>query len=144
MAVLDSVTEQTPQHPPLRGMHPWLALGLALLCPTTYVVALLVPYYANDLHRRPAGETLYLHDLSGLWPHTTALSGVVSLLTLLAVALGPFVAVGVALWAARNVWSHRHITRQMLTWLPALAVSIAALCWIFTPLASELFIWLID
>lgn len=65
MAVLDTVTEQTPQHSPLHGAHPWLALGLALLCPTTYVVALL-------------------------------------------------------------------------------AVSIAAFCWIFTPLASELFIWLID
>lgn len=142
MAVIDTVPEQAPATP--ARWHPWVALGLPLLCATSYVVALVVPYYVNGLHHRPAGESIYLYDMSELWPYDTAYGWLVSLLALFSFALGPFVGFGVACWSACRLWEERHAPRQRMIWLAAMLVSSTTVLWIFTPLAEELMAWLLD
>ena len=124
--------------------QPWVALGLTLFSAASYLVALVLPYYANDLHRRPEGESLYLHEMSGLWPYDTSLGWLVSLLALFSFAAAPFASVGVATWAAYRLWADRRAPRLRVVWLAALVIAVATVAWMFTPLAEELRVWLVD
>lgn len=142
MAIVDTAPEQAPAR--TAGWQPWLALGLALFCAMSYLVALVLPYYAHGLHHRPEGESLYLHQLSDLWPYDTALGWLVSLLALFALAGAPFVGFGVAAWSAYRLWAERLTARPRLVWLTATAVATASVIWSLTPLADELRIWLVD
>ena len=58
--------------------RPGLALVVALLAAVPYVIGLVLPYYANGVHLRPADETIYAYDLGTMWPYDTALGGVVA------------------------------------------------------------------
>ena len=142
MAVLDTGPDQAEARTASR--QPWLALGLALLCATSYVVALVLPYYVNGLHHRPAGDSIYLHDMSELWPYDTAYGWLVSLLALFSFVAAPFVGFAVAVWSACRLWVERGAPRRTAVWLAAMVVSTATVLWIFTPLAEELRVWLLD
>jgi len=141
MAVLDTVPDRAGAR---ARWQPWLALGLALLCATSYVVALVLPYYVNGLDHRPPGESLYLHDLSEVWPYDTAYWWLVALLALFSLVLAPFVGFAVAFWSGWGLWAERRAPRRRVVWFAATAVSTASVIWIFTPLAQELRIWLVD
>jgi hypothetical protein len=135
---------QTDRATPRR--RPGLTLLVAVLSTVPYGVGVLLPYYANGLHHRPAGETLYAHDMSTLWPYDTALGGVVAFVAVVGIPMFPFVTVAVAAWSGFNLWD----ARRELTWtaialyVAAAAVAVASLGWLTTPLASELFVWLVD
>jgi hypothetical protein len=139
-----TVTDPAPDlRAPVRSgsWAPWAALALAVLGAAAYVVALVMPYYVHDLHRRPAGESLYLYELAGLWPYDTALGGLVAILGMWAFSLGPFVAFGVAAWSGHRLWTSRE--RRAVTAI-ALLVSLATLAWVVTPLNAELMAWFVD
>ncbi|PKH37795.1 hypothetical protein SAMN05192575_101843 [Nocardioides alpinus] len=138
MAAVETAPTQTTETARPALWHPWLALGLAVLCATSYVVALVLPYYANELHERPAG------DLTGFWPYDTSLGWLVSLLAVFSFALAPVVGFGVAAWSAHRLWEDRQAPRGRLVWLAAMIVGAASVAWIFTPLAAELRVWLVD
>jgi hypothetical protein len=126
--------------------RPGLTLLVAVLSTVPYGVGVLLPYYANGLHHRPAGETLYAYDMSTLWPYDTALGGVVSFVAIVGIPMFPFVTVAVAAWAGFNLWdAHRELTwTQIALYVAAALVAVASLGWLTTPLASELFVWLVD
>ena len=142
MAVVDTVPHRT-QAAPARW-PPWLALGLALFCAASYAVPLVLPYYAHGLHHRPAGESLYLHELSGLWPYDSFLEVPTVMLAAFALMVAPFVATVVAGWAGYRVWTDRLVPGRFVLWTAALVVSIATLGWLTTPLAEELLVWFLD
>lgn len=144
MATVDTSPAQTSQPTGHATWQPWLALALALLCALSYVVALVLPYYVNEVHQLPAGESLPPDEMPGLWPYDTAFGGLVSLLAVFSFALAPVVGAGVAGWSAIRLWQDRHAPRQWMVWLAALVIAAASVAWIFTPLAAELRAWLID
>jgi hypothetical protein len=134
-------TERRP--PSLRSA--WIGLGLALTCVATYVVSLLLPYYANGM-QGSSQEELWAHDLSELWPYGTALEAPVDLAGLFAISVGPFLAAGLLWWSARTLWVHqRRLSSAVQTVVVATAlVSAAVLAWLTTPLAGQLFSWYMD
>ena len=105
-----------------------------------------LPYYVNGLQDRPPGETLYLYELSGLWPYDTAWAGC-SRSRRSAMPLAPFVAA-----VGRDVVGHSasgtrgaRMTRSAIALYAAAAVvAVASIAWLATPLASELFVWFVD
>jgi hypothetical protein len=124
--------------------RPWLALALAALCCVPYA-GLLLPYYANGLQDRPAGETLYLYELFGLWPYDTALGGAISFV-LIGMPLAPFVAAVVAAWSGFSLWdAGRTMTRgAIILYAAAAAVALASIAWLATPFANDLLVWFFD
>lgn len=144
MAAVESSPTQTLQPARPAMWQPWLALGLAVLCATSYVVALVLPYYVNEVNRRPAGETLDPDAMPGFWPYDTALGWLVSLLAIFSFALAPVIGFGVTAWSAHRLWEDRQAPRGRLVWLAAMVVAAASVVWIFTPFAAELRAWLID
>lgn len=130
-----------------RRRSPWLALALALTVPGSYGISMLLPYYANDLDRFPLDEMPWGVDYTVLWPYNTAYSFPVGVAGIYALAVAPFVAVGIVLWAA-HWWS---AVRRTATWpsmiatVLAVAVSVSTLAWLMTsPLASTLASWWMD
>jgi hypothetical protein len=142
MAVLESAPGHT--RPDVARWPPWLALGLALFCAASYAVALVLPYYANGLHHRPPGESLHLHELSGLWPYDSFLEVPVVMLAAFALTVAPFVSTVVAGWAGYRAWTDRRVPRRVALWAAALVVSVGTLGWLTTPLAEELIVWFLD
>lgn len=126
--------------------RPGLALLVALLATVPYVVGLVVPYYVNGVHERPAGETVYAYDLSAMWPYDTALGVAVGFVAVVGVPTAPFVAGGVALWSAFMAWTWRRTLTagQVVLYAAAAAVGIATIAWLATPLANELLMWFWD
>lgn len=142
MAVLDSPTLGAPATRTPRAA--WVALALALVGATSYVVALVLPYYAASLDQRPAGEPLYEHELSGLWPYDSPFGGAVGLLAMWALAVAPFAAVAVAAWSVHRLWTTRAVAGARAVTVAALVVSVATVGWTLTPLHAELVVWLLD
>lgn len=134
-------TERRP--PSLRSA--WCGLGLAVACVATYVVSLLLPYYANGM-QGSSQEELWAQDLSELWPYGTALEVPIGLAGLFAVSVGPFLAAGLLWWSVRTLWVHRgRLTSRVQTVVVAtMLVSVAVLAWLTTPLAGQLFSWFMD
>ena len=128
------------------GRRPGLALVVALLCWVPYVVGLVLPYYANGVHQRPAGEPIFAHDLDTMWPYDTALGGVVAFVAVVGVPTAPFVAGGVAMWSLFMVWAWRGTltAREVVLYAAAAAVGVATIAWLTTSLATELLMWLWD
>ena len=126
--------------------RPGLALLTALLVAAPYVIGLVLPYYANDLHRRPADQTIYAYDLGTMWPYDTALGGVVAFVTVVGVPTAPFLSGGVARWSLFMAWTWRRTLTawEVVLYLAAAAVAIASLAWLATPLANELLMWFWD
>jgi hypothetical protein len=126
--------------------RPGLALLTALLAAVPYVIGLVLPYYANDVHLRPADQTIYAYDLGTMWPYDTALGGVVVFVTVVGVPTAPFVSGGVAMWSLFTVWTWwRTLTvREVVLYAAAAAVGIASIAWLATPLANELLMWFWD
>lgn len=122
-----------------------VGLGLALACVTTYVVALVLPYYANGL-QGSTQEELSAHDLAETWPYGTALDLPLCLAGLFAVTVGPFVACGTLWWSARTLWVHhgRLAAPVRRVVLATLLASAAVVAWLPTPLAGRLFSWFVD
>lgn len=143
MTVLPSETQ-----PVVAGgrRRPGLALVVALLCWVPYVVGLVLPYYANGVHQRPAGETIFAHDLGTMWPYDTPLGGAVLFVTVVGVPTVPFVSAGVAMWSAFDLWAWRRtLTRgQVALYAVAAGVAGASVAWLATPLATELLLWFWD
>lgn len=131
------------RRPPSRSA--WCGLGLALTCAATYVVALLLPYYANGL-RGATQEELYAHELTEVWPYGTAFDLPITLAGTFAITAGPFLAAGTLWWSARVLWVHRgHLPTQVRTVVVAtLLVSLATISWLPTPLAGQLFSWFVN
>ena len=125
--------------------RPWLALVLAVFCCVPYA-GLVVPYYAAGLQDRPPGQTLYLYELSGLWPYDTALGGVIAFIALFGVPLAPFVATVVAMWSGFSIWdAWRTMPRSAIALYTAAAVvAVASIAWLATPLANDLLVWFFD
>jgi len=126
---------------------PWLVLMLAVTVPASYGVSMLLPYYANDLDRFPLEEMPWGVDYTELWPYDTAYSFPIGLAGLYAVAVAPFVSVGIVVWVG-YWWSARW---QAATWssrvatLLAVAFSLCTIGWLMTsPLASTLVSWWLD
>ena len=126
---------------------PWLVLVLAATVPASYGVSMLVPYYANDLDRFPLEEMPWGVDYTELWPYDTAYSFPIGLAGIYAVAVAPFVSVGIVVWAG-YWWSTRW---RAATWsslvatLLAVALSLCTMAWLMTsPLASTLVSWWLD
>ena len=142
------MTVTTAEAPaPARARHrPGLALLVALLSTVPYGVGVLLPYFANGLHHRPPGVTLYAYDMSTLWPYDTALGGVVSFVAIVGIPMFPFVTVGVAVWSVFHLWDARGELprRAVALYVAAAVVAVVSLAWLATPLAGELFVWLVD
>ncbi|MDR7255132.1 hypothetical protein J2X46_004134 [Nocardioides sp. BE266] len=123
----------------------WFGLALATLCAASYVVALVLPYYANGF-AGATQEELWAHDLTTVWPYGTALGLPIGLAGILAVTVGPFLAAGTLWWSGRTLWVHRGglatPVRTVLT--TTLLVSVGILSWLPTPMAGQLFSWFID
>jgi hypothetical protein len=130
---------------PPSGRSAWIGLGLALACVGTYVVALVLPYYANGLQGSTL-EELWAHDLSEQWPYGTALDLPVALAGMFAIGVGPFLAAGMMWWSARVLWVHRgQLSSRVRTLVWAtLLVSSATMAWLPTPMAGRLFSWFAD
>lgn len=121
--------------------RPWLACGLAVLSATSWLVAMLLPYYAAGL---PAPDRLYLHEIDTLWPYASAVGPLVGLLGLWALAMAPFVSFAVAAWSGHRLWTTRSCGGGRAVLSAALLVSVATLAWSTTPLAGDLMAWMID
>lgn len=143
MSVLSPVAHEVVA-PPRR--RPALALAVALLCMVPYAVGLLLPYYAAGLHNRPAGEPLYAHDLSTLFPYDTPVGGVVAFITIVGLPVAPFLATAVAMWSGFSVWDGRRTMArgQVALYLAAIAVVLGSYVVFLTPQASELITWFLD
>ena len=69
-----------------------------------------------------------------------------SFVAIVGIPMFPFVTVAVAVWSGFNLWD----ARRELTWgaialyVAAAVVAVASIGWLTTPLASELFVWLVD
>lgn len=126
--------------------RPGLALLTALLATVPFVVGLVLPYYANGVHQRPAGETVYAYDLSSMWPYDTPLGVVVGFVVLVGVPTAPFVAGGVAMWSVFMAWTWRRslTAGEVVLYAAAAAVGLATIAWLATPLANELLSWFWD
>jgi hypothetical protein len=126
--------------------RPGLALLTALLAAVPYGIGLVLPYYANDVHQRPADETIYAYDLGTMWPYDTAVGGVVGFVTVVGVPTAPFISGGVAMWSVFMVWTWRRTltVREVVLYAAAAAVGIASVAWLATPLANELLMWFWD
>jgi len=123
----------------------WVGLGLALSCVATYVVSLVLPYYANGF-QGSSMEELWAHDLSEQWPYGTALETPIGLAGVFAVSVGPFLAAGTLWWSARVLWVHRGrlSPRVRGVVVATLVVAAAVMAWLPTPLAGRLFAWFMD
>ncbi|WP_457192475.1 hypothetical protein [Nocardioides sp. P5_E3] len=126
--------------------RPGIALLVALLAAVPYVIGLVLPYYANGVHLRPAHETIYAYDLGTMWPYDTALGGVVGFIAIVGVPTAPFISGGVAMWSVFMVWSWwRTLTvLEVVLYAAAFAVGVASIAWLATPLANELLMWFWD
>lgn len=126
--------------------HPGLTLLVALLAAAPYGIGLVLPYYANGVHQRPAGETLYAYDLGTMWPYDTALGGVVAFIAIVGVPTAPFISGGVAMWSLFTVWTWwRTLTvREIVLYAAAVLVGVASIAWLATPLANDLLMWFWD
>ncbi|NYE36017.1 hypothetical protein F4692_001121 [Nocardioides cavernae] len=144
MAVMGTETQPATQAPARR--RPWLALLVAALGTAPYAVGLLLPYYANGLQDRPAGTSLYLYDLAGLWPYDTVLGGVITFGMLVGMPLAPFVSAGVAMWSGFSLWDARRTLpgTGVATYVLAVLLAIGSIAWLATPLATELVAWFLD
>ncbi|WP_107771490.1 hypothetical protein [Nocardioides sediminis] len=126
--------------------RPGLALLAAGLAVTPYAVCLALPYYVNGVHRRPAGETIYAHDLSTMWPYDTPLGGVVGFVAIVGIPTAPFVSIGVAMWSLLSLWAWGRTlaSREVVLYVAAAAVGIASVAWLATSPANELLLWFWD
>lgn len=126
--------------------RPGLALLTALLAAVPYAGGLVLPYYVNGVHQRPAGETVYAYTLSAMWPYDTALGGVIAFVVVVGVPTAPFVAGGVAMWSVFMAWTWRRTLTagEVVLYVAAAAVGIATIAWLATPLANELLTWFWD
>ena len=143
MAVLPA--EAQPAAPTVERRRPGLALLLALLAAAPYAVGLVLPYYANGVHRR-ADLPIYAYDLHTLWPYDTALGGLLTFVMVVGVPTVPFVSAGVALWSVFATWSWRRTLtpRQVALYAAAAGVAVASFAWPATPLGIELVVWFYD
>lgn len=138
LEALPSATEA--EEAPRSSGAPWFALSLVVGGAISYVVALLLPYYVNDLDRLPLNEIPWRGEFVEMWPHNTAYSLPFSLAGAYAMLFAPLVACGVALWMGGRMW----LLRQSMTRLSyavtiaAAVVSVGTVGWLFTPLASTL------
>lgn len=124
----------------------WLVLVLAALGPVSYVLSMVLPYYANDLDRFPMAEVPWHRDASEMWPYDAPYGFVFTIAALYAIGLAPFVSGAVLVWSAVTLWVHRRTAtwRSRAVVLAAAALAAASLVWLLTPLSSTLFIWLLD
>lgn len=123
----------------------WFVLVLAVGCVATYVVSLVVPYYANGLQGSSMDE-LWAHDLSEQWPYGTALGTPIGLAGIFAVTIGPFLAAGTLWWSARVLWVYRGLLSPRVRGVVVATLLVAAsvMAWLPTPLAGRLFTWFMD
>ena len=135
------VAERRP--PSLRSA--WFVLALAVSCVATYVVSLLLPYYANGLQGSTM-EELWAEELSTQWPYGTALGTPIGIAGIFAITIGPFLAAGILWWAARVLWVYRGALapRVRAVVVMTLLVATSVLAWLPTPLAGRLFNWFMD
>ena len=126
--------------------RPGLALLTAVLATVPYVIGLVLPYYVNDVHLRPADETIYAYDLGAMWPYDTVLGGVVAFIAIVGVPTAPFIAGGVAMWSLFMMWTWRRtlVVREVVLYATAATVGIATIAWLATPLANDLLMWFWD
>ena len=140
---VDSWPAAERRPPSLRSA--WAGLVLALTCAAAYVVALVLPYYANGL-QGSTQEELWAHDLAGMWPYGTALDLPIGVAGGFAVTVGPFLAAGTLWWSGRTLWVHhgRLAPPVRRVVLATLLASAAVIAWLPTPLAGRLFSWFVD
>ena len=126
--------------------RPGLALVVALLAAVPYAIGLVLPYYVNDVHLRPADETIYAYELGAMWPYDTALGGVVAFIAVVGVPTAPFIAGGVAMWSLFMAWTWRRTltAREVVVYATSAAVGVATIAWLATPLANDLLMWFWD
>ena len=134
----------TERRPPSRRSA-WFVLVLTLACLATYVVALVLPYYANGL-QGSSMEELWAHDMSEQWPYETALGAPIGVAGIFAVTVGPFLAAGTLWWSARVLWVYRGLLAPRVRALvvATLLAASAVMAWLPTPLAGQLFNWFMD
>lgn len=138
MALIDTAPTQAPADRTDR--RPWLALGLAALSATSYLLVLVVPWYAAGA---PAAESLYLYEIGEQWPYTSPLAPVTGVLAFWALGIAPFASVGVAGWAAHRLWDTRTVPGGRAVVWAALVLSVVTLAWFATG-GAGLLAWLID
>ncbi|KQV69554.1 hypothetical protein ASC64_06820 [Nocardioides sp. Root122] len=134
-------TERRP--PSLRSA--WFVLLLTVSCVGTYVVSLVLPYYANGL-QGSSMEELWALELTEQWPYRTALGAPIGVAGVFAVTVGPFLAAGTLWWSARVLWVYRGLLSPRVRALvvATLLVAISIMAWLPTPLAGRLFNWFMD
>ena len=131
-----------------RACSVWLAvlLGMALV----WALAVLVPYYVNDLHRLPLAEVASgAHDPKDLWPYAPEVVlpfALVRLVGLYVVALAPGAAVisvlgGVLVLAAK--WRTLTTGGRVLAFAVVLA-SLALATLTLSPFGQALTTWYMD
>jgi hypothetical protein len=143
MAVMRAEAQPAPH---VDRRRPGLALLVAVLAAVPYALCLALPHYVNDVHARPAGETVYAYELSSMWPYDTAIGGVVGFVAVVGVPTAPFVSAGVAMYSSFAVWAWRRTLRprQVALYTAAAVVGVATVAWLVTPLASTLLMWFWD
>jgi heme/copper-type cytochrome/quinol oxidase subunit 3 len=126
-----------------RGILP---LATVLLLVLAYLVAIVVPYLVNDLHRLPLAEVAGGgHDPKDLWPATTPLGPTARLLAIGVLMTGPLLATAAAGWAVADLVAGRRRGHRTLV-LPVLTVllAVAFLVGYFSPVGTGLGTWTMD
>ena len=139
MAIVDAAT--SPAQEVRADWRPWLACGLAVLSAMSYVVTMVLPYYAAGL---PSRDSLYLYEADAQWPYTSAAGPLVHLLSLWALAIAPVLSLAVAGWSACRLWITRSQPAARSVLWTAMLVSCATFGWFTTPLSADLVGWMLD
>lgn len=112
-----------------------------MLGAASYVVSMVLPYYAAGL---PSRDSLYLYEMDAQWPYTSGAGPLVHLLGLWALAMAPIMSLAVAGWSAHRLWTTRSYPAGRAVLWTAVLVSCATFGWFTTPLSADLLGWMLD
>ena len=139
MALVDT-TPQAPARADRVEAPAWVALGLALLSAASYVVALVIPYYAVGA---PDLDAAAAPSAAQPWSYPAVLGPLPAVLLFWSMCVAPFASAGVAWWSLHRVWTTRAVRGVGRIAWAALVVSVATFAW-FCVQGGALMVWMLD